>query len=203
LSRRLTDPEYDDPMLNDWGVHHFHLGATLEADGFVTRTGPLLYARILDDRVLCIQILAHANWTNWKLIEIWHKNWPQTLEPYRLKGFSAAVPQPTDAELQKLRHGRVFTLLQMADGSIFAPPGGGVATCGLSAQVVTDCDWYMHQMKRLEKHVKEKLNEIVAAAKADGVNLPVNCVFRLHVHNNSFVAVEESTNWGFVLFTSK
>jgi hypothetical protein len=60
LSRKLTDPDYVDPMLNDWGVHHFHLGTTLETDGFMTRTGPLLYARVFDDRILCLQILAHA-----------------------------------------------------------------------------------------------------------------------------------------------
>lgn len=203
LSTQLTDPDYDDPMLNDWGIHHFHLGTSPHPTrpGFVARTGPLLYARVLDDQVLCFQIMTHANWTNRQLIEIWHNNWPQDLAPYKLKGVSAAMPAVTDDELKLLRQGRVNTILQLPDGSLIVPPGGGIATSGLSAQVVHDCDWYAHHMKAIEKHVQSKLGEWVAAAQADGVTLPEECVFKLQFKDGKFVAVEESVNWGAVVFT--
>lgn len=202
LSTRLTNPDYDDPMLNDWGVHHFHLGTTPHptVTGFVSRTGPLLYARVLADRVLCLQIMAHANWNNQQLIQIWHSNWPETLAPYTLKGISSVVPPATDAELKQLRRARVNTFQQLPDGTLIAPPGGGIATSGFSAQVVQDCDWYAHQMKRIEDHVTSNLDDLVAAAQADGVALPEHCVFKLHVMDGSFVAVEESVNWGAVVF---
>jgi hypothetical protein len=203
LSTHLTDPDYDDPMLNDWGIHHFHLGTTPHPTrhGFVARTGPLLYGCVMDDRFLCLQIMAHSNWTNPQLIEIWHNNWPQMLEPYKLKGFSASTPPVTDTELNQLRRGRVNTLQQLPDGSLIAPPGGGVSASGLSAQVVRDCDWYAHQMKTLEKHVQNKLGDLVAAAQADGVTLPDQCVFKLHVSDGRFVAVEQSVNWGAIVLT--
>jgi len=188
-------------MLNDWGIHHFHLGTSLGRDGFVNRTGPLLYGVVLPDRVLGLQIFDHANWTNRLLIEILHCNWPKSLERCRIKGMTGVLPQPTDDELKQLRRGHVYTLLQMDDGTIYAPPGGGVATSGLSAQVVMDCDWYAKQMKRLEKHIQDNLVKIIETAKSEGANLPDECTFRLHVHNGSFVAVEESTNWGLVIFT--
>ena len=202
LSTQLTDPNYDDPMLNDWGVHHFHLGTTPHPSraGFVARTGPLLYARVLNDRVLCLQIMEHANWTNQQLVQIWHSKWPEMLAPYKLKGVSAAVPPITDDELQQLRKARVNTFQQLPDGTLIAPPGGGIATSGFSAQVVQDCDWYAHQMRKIEKHVTSNLDKFVAVAKAEGVPLPDDCVFKLHVQDGNFVAVEESVNWGAVVF---
>src|SRR5689334_11047256 len=46
LSRRLLDVNYHDPLLNDWGLHHLHLGEVLDGTGFVERTGPLLFAHV-------------------------------------------------------------------------------------------------------------------------------------------------------------
>lgn len=104
LSTRLTDLDYNDALLNDWGIHHFHLGTSLQANGFVTRTGPLLFARVLDDRVLCIQVLSHGSYADEDLLQLWYQNWPDTLARYRLKGLTAgAGSRFTDADLTKLR----------------------------------------------------------------------------------------------------
>ena len=43
LSKKLTDLNYDDPLLNDWGIYHLHLGTEFDKRGFVNRTGPPLY----------------------------------------------------------------------------------------------------------------------------------------------------------------
>ena len=43
LSRKIRDLSYNDLLFDDWGIHHFHLGTNIEGDGFVNRTGPLLY----------------------------------------------------------------------------------------------------------------------------------------------------------------
>jgi hypothetical protein len=33
-------------MLNDWGIHHLHLGTKISKNtGFVERTGPLLFVK--------------------------------------------------------------------------------------------------------------------------------------------------------------
>ena len=122
------------------------------------------------------------------------------LEPYKLKGVNASVPPITDDELQQLRRAKINTFQQLTDGTLIAPPGGGIATSGLSAQVVRDCDWYAQQMKKIENHVNSKFDEFAAAALADGVNLPEHCIFRLHVMDGKFVAVEETVTWGAVIF---
>ena len=38
-SRGLDDSETKDPLLNDWGVQHLHLGTRLLAHGYIERTG--------------------------------------------------------------------------------------------------------------------------------------------------------------------
>jgi len=38
-STRLNDPSFDDALLNDWDIHHLHLGTTIQPNGFVERTG--------------------------------------------------------------------------------------------------------------------------------------------------------------------
>lgn len=195
LSRLLARLNYDDPMLNDWGVHHFHLGTVIEGDGFVDRTGPLLYARVLPDRILCLQILAHQNWTNRDLIETWHTNWPDTLAPYRLPADIVAPPNPTEQELQRLRRAHVNTHVQVPDGTNYAPPGSGATTSGVAVDVAMTCNRHRKIMRGLERYVRDNIGHIVQAAGADGVTLPTPCRFRLQVDQGSFVAVEQVTNW--------
>jgi len=113
----------------------------------------------------------------------------------------AAVPPSTDQELQRLRRGHVSTILQMPNGNLYAPPGGGIATSGLSVEVVHDCDWYGRLMQSLEKHVSDNIERIVEAAADDGVTISSPCRFRLHVHEGRFVAVEQSSNWGCAIYT--
>jgi len=59
MSKRLDEPLYKDMLLNDWGVHHFHLGDGLDTDGFIKRTGPVLFARVTEDSVFMIDVKGH------------------------------------------------------------------------------------------------------------------------------------------------
>ena len=38
LSRTTDKMDFQDKMLFDWGIHHFHLGTVIENDGYVNRT---------------------------------------------------------------------------------------------------------------------------------------------------------------------
>src|SRR6185295_1697726 len=63
LSRSvLRDANYDDALLNDWGMHHFHLGTRFEADGFVERTDDVVFAIVHWDRVYVAGIGRHGEW---------------------------------------------------------------------------------------------------------------------------------------------
>ena len=42
-SRKLKQLDYDDDMLSHWGIQHLHLSLECQSDGFVKRTGELLF----------------------------------------------------------------------------------------------------------------------------------------------------------------
>ena len=86
LSKKIRDLEYNDDLLNDWGIHHLHLGASIEQDGFVGRTGPLLHCRFEEKYAYLIDVLPHGSWTKQKLIQAMHENWPDSLAQFRARG---------------------------------------------------------------------------------------------------------------------
>lgn len=69
-------PGHNDLLLNDWGIHHFHLGLAPEPGGYQQRTGPLLYAWVADSDLYAITIQAHAAWTDEVLLNEVLDHWP-------------------------------------------------------------------------------------------------------------------------------
>jgi hypothetical protein len=155
LSRGLLNIDYTDGLLNDWGIYHFHLGTTLDADGFITRTGLLLFARITEDDAYLIDVRAHGAWTSLSLLQAVHANWPDTLDRFRLRGVvGLAYPPgqraPSDAEIARLRRANVNVLHELSPGQVYAPAGGGYATDGTSVNVVRANDALVRWLRNLE-----------------------------------------------------
>ena len=85
LSRTTDKMDFQDKMLFDWGIHHFHLGTVIENDGYVNRTGDVLYAIVSEDKVRCLVIQPHNHWADKDLLEIVLANWPELLETWRTR----------------------------------------------------------------------------------------------------------------------
>jgi hypothetical protein len=102
LHRDWGQSDFNDDTLNDWGIHHLHLSTTLEADGYVVRSEPLLFARVTNEDFYCIAILdhgrGHSPWTNEELLEIVHRNWPQSVE-HRTQKSPAGQPNAGERNL--------------------------------------------------------------------------------------------------------
>ena len=64
LSRKIVDLDYDDDLLNDWDIYHLHLGTNLHIDGFVKRTGPMLFVRFNEQNAYFKNVMGHGSWTN-------------------------------------------------------------------------------------------------------------------------------------------
>jgi len=90
LSRLLVKRDYNDGMLNDWGFHHLHLGSTQDADGFVTRTGPVLFVRFLEHEALFVGVYEHREnpWWDPRVLEAFWANWPEQMARYELRGIA-------------------------------------------------------------------------------------------------------------------
>src|SRR5579863_4487412 len=157
-SRLLDDIEYKDPLLNDWGVHHLHLGTTLESHGYMARTGPLLFARVTDDALFAIQIYEHGAWSKREIVEIIHRNWRESIDRYRLKGvIGLATQNITDQNIKNLRSAGVQALIQVGD-SVYAPMGGGIMSSGESMRVIRSLDELRRSCRQLEQITTQMVN---------------------------------------------
>lgn len=87
LSKKIRWLNEKDSLLNDWGVHHFHLGEALEGD-FIKRTSPLLFALVTSDKFYAINIFNHGAWANQDIVEIIHRNWPYLVRNHKVNGLS-------------------------------------------------------------------------------------------------------------------
>lgn len=201
LSENILKLKYSDAMLNDWGIYHLHLGTTLKANGFMERTGPLLYARFDQTEAYLIQVYDHGAWTQQKLVRTLWLNWPASLKQFRLPECDGLNIIPTDEGIKKLRKARMNAMVQVQPGVVLAPLGGGVTMTakGVSMEVVRTKMYYDRLMSDWEAIVKEKsayLGKVLTeqhGLKGDRL------VFSLGMQEGKFLAVENQTKVSFPL----
>jgi hypothetical protein len=195
-SRKLADPDFDDSLLNDWGINHLHLGTTLEPDGFMTRTGPVLLARVTANEFYCIAIMTHGKghhpWSKQQLLDIIHHNWPKSIASWTLRGLGLEW-NPSDEDVRKLRAAGVNVITQRPDGTIHAPLGGGVATDGSGIAVTNDVISLRKLCTHLEQLANEKLPALFEEAERMNVKIPPPYHFHLKLEAGRTRAIEETT----------
>ncbi len=164
-SKGLLRADYADALLNDWRIHHFHLGTKPDPKepAFVERTGPVLFAWVTKDELCAIDVLEHGDWARQRLLETIHRNWPALIERYRLKGIGLETV-PTDANIKDLRSGHVQSMTQI-DGVIYFPPGGGYATDGTSMEVVAQHQNACRIFSSIQDHVINNIAVLVERAR--------------------------------------
>ncbi|GAB3048269.1 hypothetical protein [Spirosoma pulveris] len=158
LSTRITDLNYNDPMLNDWGIYHLHLGTAIEPNGFVSRTGALLFAFIDKKNVYFLAIGDHNSWTDLALMEILHRDFPEAIEKFKAD-IVMADGILASGDIKKLRP-RVNYMLTLSDGTIYHSIGGGVTTSGVGIKVATGASYHLKMVLYYEDAVKNNLDII-------------------------------------------
>ena len=188
LSRKIRKRDYNDSLLNDWGIHHLHLGTQVRSDGFIERTSSLLYCRFLEESAYFINILQHSNWECQKLLTILHENWPEMLSKFRINGI--AGDQLSDEEIKELREKNVNYFLTMEDGTTYAPPGGGHMSSGSNARDVVNADYLLHWAEEGQKKLINDFPGVEARARERGFFFSDPVVFKLENKGGIFWAVE-------------
>jgi hypothetical protein len=131
-STGVEQDEYDDGMLNDWNLHHFHLGKTPHTrfPGFMARTGPLLYAVVKPDILYCLAVLNHGGWSNQQLLEVMDRDFPELVQAATFKSSTLKPSRVTvnysDQDVQLMRNHGINAVTQTSSGRIIANVGGGV-----------------------------------------------------------------------------
>ena len=200
LSKFLLRDDYEDPLLNDWGIHHFHLGQKPDKSGFIERTGSLLFAHVTADSVFCLGVYRHGSWTQQGLILAIHENWPDVISTKKINGIIALSHTPTNDEIAQLRKAGVQTMVQVAPGIVYAPLGGGYSTAGTSVESTMRVNWYMRLLRNLEDHIKENTEKYTARILELGYTHESPPSFALMINDKGFFAVEKGSGVAFLVY---
>ena len=155
LSTHIVELKHNDPMLNDWGIHHLHLGKKMATSGknrgFIQRTDPLLYCCFAESDAYFIDILDHGAFDSRNLVEAMHKNWPHVIEGFRTPGTKGDLL--TDEQVRELRRKRINHVVRMDDGTSYLPIGGGMMLSGDNMADVMKTEGLLDWLSRAEENV--------------------------------------------------
>lgn len=167
LSRNTKSLSETDMLLNDWGIQHLHLGTTLMNDGFINRTGPVLFARFDDNYAYFICIMEHGKghypWARKDMVNIIHRNWPESIKSYLMNGISSMEQPLSDDDIKSLRDSGLSTLTEVAPGFIYRPIGGGYSTAKTSVEARIQSDHWLYAIRFYEKLLRDNIANIVNA----------------------------------------
>lgn len=166
MTRSLVDCSRDDALLYHWNIVHLHISNEMDKvknDGFMRRSGLLLYVYFTDNAAYFIRTIPHSGVANmWSLqdcLECINKNWPELITPFELKGV-AQVTVFTDGNIAALRKHNGNVLVTLSNGKVIVPPGFGVVSDGSPVECVRDRDKYAEKIKVAEDYVKENLADL-------------------------------------------
>lgn len=163
-SRLMKKTEINDLLLNDWGIHHLHLGDTLESDGYIKRTVPLLYAMFTENEVYLIAILNHEQWTNTDLIQIMHDNWKDVMVKFKIVISPLSISED-QRKILRNEHGNA--IVTVSDGTTYGPPGGGIMASGDCMFDIKNTDKIFFDIENWESIVKGNEERFFEGAKID------------------------------------
>jgi hypothetical protein len=155
LSTGVANPVKDDSMIADWQIHHLHLSTAIGGNGFVKRSGDLLFAAIDPDDAYLIGIYPHrTDWARHEVAEILIRNWQGAGRFVCLSGLTMVHPDITDEERLQGRKGGVLMSIEV-DGKVYMPPG--ITT----ARTSIDATQFAHELMNLlgdwRRNTKSKL----------------------------------------------
>lgn len=190
LSTRILDLDYDDDLLNDWGIHHLHLGTSKmkHNPSFFNRTGPVLLVRFDEQNAYFISIMEHGNWTNQDMIRIIHHNWAESIKQFKVNDAIGLNKPVTDRDIKSFRKSHVFSFIEPEPGVIYAPPGMGLTSSGVGLEVVRSSDHYANLMKTYEDVIRENIDEITENIKDDTGKL----FFTMRINKKNVYAFEKN-----------
>jgi hypothetical protein len=193
LSRSLANLDGQDMLLNDWGIHHLHLGTKVEDDGFVERTGPVLFARFTPDTAYMIAVLKHGSWSCQDFVRVLHRNWPDSISMYRMPPDRVLAETLSDEDIAALRRVAINAPVQVEPGVVYVAMGGGFSATKMNVVVVRDCARVLATLKDYETYVSGKVPTLLEQARERGLEVGDELSFKLRRLGDALVALEEHT----------
>ncbi|MEP8091316.1 hypothetical protein ABMZ73_16405 [Morganella morganii] len=99
-------------------------------EGFIERTGPLLFAFVTEQDFYAINIYKHNDWTENKILQTMHDNWPQLISAYKAPNITKISETITPSQRTSLRKINGNSFFTAKDGTVYMPTGGGSVASG-------------------------------------------------------------------------
>jgi hypothetical protein len=199
LSKDSARPEKSDKLLSAWKIHHLHISNHKDkpTDTFYSRTGPIMFAHIVEAAIYFIDIHPHGSrhpetWTRQELLRIIDLNWPHILDPYRLKGIIGLSFYASDMDLKDLHRVNTNVIIQVGN-SFIAPPGGGLAMDGTPFNNVFRMNRTIHLVQKLDRVVATKSAELRAEIAANSGLAERDLDFQLVSLGQQWGVIEKKT----------
>ena len=157
-SEKIKKADYNDMLLNDWGLQHFHLSRRYRDDGFVARSQFQIFAYVTDEVVYMIQILPHNAedlYSKRDLVRILRDNWPELIERFHMNGISGLTEKFDDHAYGEIRQANITTFLELGENEVYGLIGGGYATNGFSIEALRNADFWMNRLGAFQSVVKD------------------------------------------------
>lgn len=200
LSRQIKDLNSVDPLLNDWGIHHLHLGIEIESDGFAKRRSELLYVFFNDSDAYLIQIMDHRSFSKKELLRIIHNNWPSLIDRYLIKSIKMSPSSLTDSQINQLRNEGTTTVTPIYEDTVYGPVGGGITSARTSTKATMTGDQFFNQINHYEQHIKRNCYLYLSKIKEATGEIPKEVTFKLLIDPSGiFFAYEPYSKIRFTL----
>jgi hypothetical protein len=195
--KQLNRRQELDLLLNDWGIHHLHISTTVEADGFVERDGPLIFAAFKEQTAYLIDVMSHRDWTNEHLIQVIVRAWPDAGLAFELKGAIPSEQTYTAEERAQLRGVGISTFIKI-DGRAFMP-SSGISTAGTSARTSLTTTRILRTLKQFEEKVKANPAEVLNFIREHSGNVQGDLAFEFSFFNQGFGVIETTSGFPILL----
>lgn len=175
LHRTIRRAAGFDGLLWHYGMHHFHLGRETNKDGFIERSGYLLFAIVAPLDAYFVDVRRHParhgiGWVSQDLPRIVHSNWPKLIEKSVLNGVSGV--DLTDEQMQELRLKNCSYAMNI-DGRAIAPLLYGTAGDGSSMLCTMRASRLMNKLRCYADVLRneEARNAVVQDMRARGIDV--------------------------------
>ena len=206
LSKRASDAKFNDGLLSDFGVHHFHLGARPHPRSRrVERTDVLLFVHVQLCDAYFLDVRKHPNrrdsadfgWSDVDILNIIDSNWPEVLKPYIVPGVDGS--SLTDEQRKELRRKNVNVVTQVGDKTI-APPGGGLLANGANLACKVQAMKLLSQIEHVEQVIENcwddcRLGLQRAGIDADAARLQLVRVADTNLPNTGLGSLAGELSW--------
>jgi hypothetical protein len=173
-SKTVVNAGFIDELYFDWGIQHFHLGEHADHNDprFVARSAQVLLGIVHDDDVYCIDVREHGPkrpmlWVERDLLEIVERSWPDLIRPWLTTGRNLFPPYDEE-EYNRLRRAGIFQMVELRNGNIYAPPGGGMTTGKVGLNVLRLHDYHARNLGVLYQRIGEQRERIEADLRNAG-----------------------------------